>query len=242
MARSVVLAGTGRCPLCLLPPRWCICGTLQPVVNPLQVGVLFHRREQWRPTSTGKLIERIFSNARTHVFQRDRPWIREEIVASDRELWILHPRGEPLSGGAETAADPARIQVLLLDGSWGEAGQMLRQVEKWGRPIRLPLPATSRYWLREQQGEGQLSTVEALLGLLAAIRQPDAEALLRLHFELHVYASLRARGQKAKAALYLENSPLLHSIPHVLDQLHQRRPNPSTPRTDSPLSCQLPEA
>lgn len=225
MARSVVYAGTDRCGHCLLPPRWCVCEGIPTVINPLRVDILLHRREQWRPTSTGKLIERVFTGARSHVFRPDAIPEQAAVVLPGRELWILHPRGEPLENVTAPMPDPSRIQVLLLDGSWNEAGQMLRVVEKWGRPVRLSLAGTSRYWLREQQGEGQFSTVEALLHLLGALGQTEAEAQLRLHFELHVYASLRTRGHKGLAMEYLAKSPIRDSLPGLLERLHARRPN-----------------
>lgn len=243
MARSVVLAGTDRCPGCQIPPRWCICNALDPVVSPLRIDVLLHRREQWRPTSTGKLIGRALAGSRAHVFDRNRPLESSEVIDPTREFWILHPRGEPLPSDPLLRPDPKRIQVLLLDGSWNEAGQMLREFEAWGRPVGLPLAGSSRYWLREQQGEGHLSTVEALIGLFTALDLPDDAQRLQLHFELHVYASLRARGRLAEAARYLNTSPVRDALPHFLELLHERRPNPSLPRnpprsvppTDPPL-------
>jgi DTW domain-containing protein YfiP len=194
----------------------------------MPVEVLLHPREQYRPTSTGKLIERVVSGARAHSFLRTAVPDPSLIVRPDRELWILHPRGEPLAGLGEAARDPARVQVLLLDGSWGEAAGMLRCVESWGRPVSLPLTGESRYWLREQAGPGQLSTVEALLGWLAAWGLQEAEAQLRLHFELHVYVTLRARGRKAQAAEYLAGSPLRTAVPELLARLMERRPNELT--------------
>ena len=221
MARSVVLAGTVRCERCQLPPRWCVCAGLGPVESALQVEVLMHHREQWRPSSTGKLIERIVSGARTHVYRREAPPARAAVVRPGRELWVLHPLGEPLA--AEGLPSAEQVQVLLLDGSWGEAAEMMRAVEPWGRRVRLPMEGKSRYWLREQQEEGKFSTVEALLFLLAALGQKDAEAQLRLHFELHVYASLLARGRKWPAAEYLDTSPIKTALPEFLGRLVERR-------------------
>ena len=68
MARSVVLAGAARCDGCRLPPRWCVCHALPPAVTGIQVDVLMHRREQWKPSSTGKLIERTVAGARCHIY------------------------------------------------------------------------------------------------------------------------------------------------------------------------------
>lgn len=228
MSRSVVYAGTDRCGRCLLPPRWCVCRGLTEVSCPMAVDVLMHQREQWRPTSTGKLVGRVVAGSKTHVFLKDRSLDPAELLRSDRKLWVLHPKGELLEAGSELSHEVAKGQVLLLDGSWGEAGVMYRAVEGWGRPVSIRLEGRSRYWLREQQGEGQHSTVEALLGLFGVLGMGGAEVQLRLNFELHVYASLRARGHKVLAAEFLESSPIATAMPGILEALHERRPNESS--------------
>ena len=213
--RSVVLQGTDRCPRCQLPFRWCVCAGLRTIDLPLGVDVLMHHMESYRPSSTGHLIERTVAGARVHLFRQERPLERAAIVRPDRELWILHPQGERLPA----AADPAQLQVLLLDGTWVQATEMAHRVAPWGRRVRLPMTGESRYWLRTQAGVGKFSTVEALLFLLAQLGLADAEAALRAQFELHVWASLRARGAKERANEYLRNSPVPADFPELLARL-----------------------
>ncbi len=220
MARSVVLQGAPRCVRCQLPPRWCVCAGLRVVDCPLQVDVLMHHREAHRPSSTGHLIRRVLPQAGQWVYRRERPLSRADVVKPGRELWILHPLGEPLPA----TAPPENLQVLLIDGSWRQAQDMLRVVEPWGRRVRLPMTGASRYWLRAQQGAGQFSTVEALLFLLAALGLQEAHTQLRLQFELHVYAGLRARGRKSAAADFLVSSPVREAFPELLAQLAEKRP------------------
>jgi DTW domain-containing protein YfiP len=220
MARSVVLNQTPRCAQCQLPPRWCVCAGLRPVDCPLKVDVLMHHLEAWRPSSTGHLIRRVLPTAGLHVYRRERPLEPATIMQPGKTLWILHPLGEPLP----TDETPANLQVLLLDGTWRQAGEMLRATERWGRPVRLPMVGESRYWLRAQAGVGQFCTAEALLFLLAGLGLHDAHAALRLQFELHVYAGLCARGQKIAAANYLLASPLRAAMPEFVAQLTARRP------------------
>lgn len=190
--------------------------------SPLQVDVLIHKREYWRPTSTGRLINRVVTGSRGHVFWQEKPPARESVVRPGRELWILHPRGEELPAGAA----PANLQLLLLDGSWSEAGSMLSVVGSWGRRVSLPMTGPSRYWLRNAPGEGRYATVEALLFFFSAQGLAEAEARLRLQFELHVYAGLRTRGAKALADEFLATSPLRTAMPGLLARLGERRPNP----------------
>lgn len=178
-----------------------------------------HHREFWRPTSTGRLINRVIPASRQHLFRRESPPIRETVVLPGHTLWILHPRGEPLP----VDATPAGVQLLLLDGSWREAARMTQTVSAWGRLYRLPPAGDSRYGLREQSHEGKYSTVESLQFVLAALGLAEAAAQLRLQFELHVYAGLRARGAKAAAAKYLADSPIRAAFPALLLQLDERR-------------------
>jgi DTW domain-containing protein YfiP len=113
----------------------------------------------------------------------------------------------------------------MLDGTWKQAHEMLRTVESLGRCVRLAddsLAEPSRYWLRDQPGPSQLSTAEALTAVFGSIGDGDAARLLRLHFELHVYATLLSRGKREMAERYLGDSPLRSEAPDVLDHLHAR--------------------
>jgi len=184
------------------------------------VDVLIHHREFNRPTSTGRLINRVIPASRHHIFRRETRPLRESIVSSDRALWILHPRGEPLPD-RET---PSGLQVLLLNGSWREAARMSLTVAPWGRLVRLPESGPGRYQLRTQVHEGKYSTIESLLILLATLGLTKEEVQLRLQFELHVYAGLRTRGAKVKAAEFLATSPIREAFPELLERMHQRRP------------------
>ena len=231
MGRSVVLAGAARCPRCSLPPRWCVCDAIGPVETRLAVHVLIHRHEHNKPSSTGKLLTRVVRGAVCHTYQRvsrsiPASGVATEAIDPDRELWILHPSGDPLPGtpAAESPPRGEHIQILLLDGTWREAGDMLRSVERLGRCVRLPEAAAepSRYWLRDQREPTHVSTAEALVHVLQAVGEPDAARRLRLHFELHVYATLLARGKREMAERYLGHSPLLTESRDVLDRLHAR--------------------
>lgn len=231
MARSVVLQGTRRCGRCELPPRWCVCAAQREVPCALKVDVLQHALEAHRPSSTGNLIPRVVGGARVHLYRRERGVDRAEIARPDvDELWILHPNGEPPPADAPA---PGRLQVLLLDASWAQAGGMLAQVQDWGRRVSLPMTGPSRYALRAQNGEGRFSTFEALLFLLEALGMRGEAAEMRAQFELHVYAGLLSRGRKVEAAAYLAGSPAREAFPDVIAEMARRRPVEIPPGVDN---------
>ena len=220
MPRSVVYKPGPRCPGCRMPPRWCICEGLHPLDCALGVDVLMHFCEANRPSSTGHLINRLLPATRVHLAGGGRRPERAEIVRPGKTLWILHPQGDP----PPTDAVPENLQVLLIDGSWKQASDLMRQVVTWGRTICLPMTGVSRYRLRAQQGEGQFSTIEALLFLMATLGLQREEAQLRLQFELHVYAGLLARGRPPDARAYLVDSPVRTAFPELVDRLDPWRP------------------
>jgi len=230
MGRSVVLAGATRCPRCSLPPRWCVCDAIPPVHTHLRVHVLIHRGEQHRPSSTGMLVARVVAGAACHVYQRETHFFPASGFPTDareahQELWILHPSGDPLTAHTTAASESPGPQIVLLDGTWRQAGEMLRSVEGLGRCVSLPEAAVApgRFWLRDQPAPTHLSTAEALLGVFRAVGDDAAERRLRLHFELHVYATLLSRGRRELAERYLGLSPLRAELPEFLDRLHARR-------------------
>lgn len=218
--RSVVRGMTERCPRCRLTTRWCVCAAHRAVRCPLAVDVVMHHREFFRPTSTGHLIKRVLPESRQHVWRRERGLPVDDVRVPGRELWLVHPQGDLAPPGVA----PEGVQVVLLDGAWGETSAMLQEMMPWGRRVRLPMTGESRYWLRAQQDGGRFSTVEALLFLLGSFDLTAAREALRLQFELHVYASLRARGRKETAEEFLRESPVRTEFPELLAQLNVRRP------------------
>lgn len=205
---------------------------------PLDVDVVQHNLETHRPTSTGNLIPRVVTGARVHVYRRERLLARESIARPGAELWLLHPHGELLPDAP--AGGRGRLQIVLLDASWAQAGGMLAAMEGWGRRVRLPMAGASRYRLRAQNGEGRFSTFEALLFLLEALGHSEPVARLRLQFEAHVYAGLCARGRKAEAAAYLAESPIADAFPELAATFARRRPNEDSLR--NPPAGSAPQA
>lgn len=229
--RSVVFRPSPRCGRCQLPERWCVCPAHEDIRTPLRVDLLVTLREQFRPSSTGNLIARVLPESRLHVWHRHALPRPADVIAADRDVWILHPNGQSVPAGA----DPAKVQAILVDGSWNEASAIARAVAPWGRPVSLPMTGESRYWLRAQQDGGRFSTVEALLFLLKAFGLDDAHEALRMQFELHVYAGLRSRGRLERAAEFLASSVLPARCPELLAALHTRRPR-VTPNATPPVT------
>lgn len=101
---------------------------------------------------------------------------------------------------------------------------MAQEIGAWGRLVALPMSGESRFWLRTQADGGRFSTAETLMFLFNLFDLDEAHTQLLKQFELHVYASLRARGSKEAATKFLEASPIRAEFPELLAQLEVRRP------------------
>lgn len=222
--RSVVLNATARCVRCSLTPRWCICAAHADIHVPLALTLLTHKRELYRPSSTGNLIARLFPDAQRHVWYPEHPFEPSQVIDPGREVWVLHPNGLP----PPCDVAPDTVQAVLLDGSWSESAGIARSVTSWGRLVQLPLGGESRFWLRAKQDGGRYSTAEALLFLLDFFGLAAQREALRAQLELHVYANLRARGNTPLAAEFLQESVLAAAMPDVLAQMQMRRPHPAS--------------
>lgn len=222
--RSVVLNATARCPRCNLTPRWCICAAHTDIHTPFVLALLTHKRELYRPSSTGNLIARLFPAARRHVWYPEKTLEAAQVVDPQREVWVLHPNGLPAP--RDTAA--GNVQLVLLDGSWSESAGIARSVTSWGRLVQLPLSGASRFWLRSKHDGERYSTAEALLFLLDHFGLAAERDALHAQFELHVYANLRARGNTQLAAEFLRESVLADAMPEFMAQLLTPRPHPAS--------------
>ena len=187
---------------------------------PLAVDVMMHRRERFRPSSSGLVVSRVVDDSRLWVWDREGQWKADALRRPGREVWVLHPHGEPMP----SAPSPESVQVVLVDGVWSEAAVIAREALGWGRVVSLPMAGESRYWLRAQQEGGRFSTAEATIHLLRFFGFDAAGEALRRQFELHVYANLRARGLKERAEEFLRGSPAADAFPDLLSRLNERRP------------------
>ena len=215
MGRSVVTKASPRCPGCAQIPRWCICSSLEIPSTNLNLAVLIHHAEFYKPTSTGRLIHRLFPTSDLILYKHDIPLSRERVTQGGMETLILHPFGDSI----ESLSNLPEKKILLLDGNWRQAAAMLQGTASFGRKISLPMCGPSRYWLREKQEGTRYSTIEALIFLLRFTGQEEVADRCQIAFELHVYAGLLARGKKDLARAYLTNMPKNELINEVVKRL-----------------------
>ena len=172
-----------RCAQCERPQSTCICRWITPTANLVEVLLLQHPLEEHNATGSARLLQlsllrsrmvtaESFADAALQALLFD-PFERDVASSNGGTQAILlypsTPEDEALSPSlrptltAAMLADPTRIRLLVIDGTWRKSRKMLHLSPLLQRLPRLSLndvPA-SRYPIRKAHRSDQLSTLEA---------------------------------------------------------------------------------
>ena len=193
------------CPHCAKPAALCVCDSVTPVENRVELVVLQHPQEKDRTLGSARLAVHALTRA---TFKVGLSWpslsrmlgreadparwavlylgsANAEKLAPGKAVVILNRKGEPV--GDQRGALRDLEGVILLDGTWSQA-KALWWRNPWMlkcRRIILGPPRPSRYGsLRKEPRRDGLSTIEAAGFLLARLENaPEIETALTQTFE-----------------------------------------------------------
>jgi DTW domain-containing protein len=154
-----------------------MCAALPVIANQTEVLILQHRREQFHPFNTARLLRRSLTNSTYLVDQKER--IAESLSLKPGAA-LLYPGTE-----AELLATPCTAhrpsQLVVVDGTWHQAKTFVRDI-----PLLRDLPRyklapsePSKYRIRLEPNEQALSTVEATVAALRVL-EPQTEGFDQL--------------------------------------------------------------
>ncbi len=185
-----------RCDVCLLAKDYCICEHTQAhsldTQYPLEIWLLMHKEESYKPTNTGRLIEHCLpQHSRRFYWHRTLPDPEFLALLKDEKYQphIIYPGDrEGISHRVvkEVQRQEGKIPVfIILDGSWRQAGRMFRLSKYLQHLPVLPLDTQrhSEYKLRKAPDEFHLCTCEVAMELLASHQQPHASQALGDYFK-----------------------------------------------------------
>ena len=195
-----------ECPRCGKPLPLCICDSVTPIRNRIEVLILQHPQEQDRALGTARLTALHFKNA---VLKIGLSWPSLSKALGrpvhDPSRWAVLYLGSAKVADLETDRDIVAINrkgeiednqrailkdiegIVLLDGTWSQAKALWWRnawMLKCQRVILGPA-RPSRYGpLRREPRRDGLSTIEAAAMLLASVeKRPDIAATLHSSFE-----------------------------------------------------------
>lgn len=185
-----------RCDGCMMSQLFCICDEKQVSKldpnYPIEIWLLMHKEESYKPSNTGRLIEDVLPNStRRFYWHRTEPDPQFIELLSDARYQphIIFPGDR---GGYEDRLVDQVHQVdgkvpvfIILDGSWRQAGRMFRLSKYLQHLPVLPLSTQrqSQYRLRKAPDEYHLCTVEVGIELLNQYCQSKAADTLLEYFE-----------------------------------------------------------
>ncbi|OLQ93682.1 DTW domain-containing protein [Vibrio ponticus] len=154
------------CPSCGLHHQ-CVCHLVPHFEAPVHIALLMHENELKRDTNTGKWLLQAIPSSSQHVWQRRSPCPELiKLIKNDRyQVYLVYPTDNSVSLNTvkQEADNTGKIPLLIiLDGTWQEAGKMLRKSE-WLSDlpcVHLEPSEQSDYQLRRNQQQGHLCTLE----------------------------------------------------------------------------------
>lgn len=204
-----------RCEQCRLPTEACLCDFFPKLRTHIHFDLIVHAEEFDKPTSTGHLLtsllpatkEKIWSRPSTgEVFWKDPdvsvallfPSPQSMLWKSSNELNSEHKDSKLKTEFCDLNVEDNQVQLhsfkrlILLDGTWKQCRRMVN-----GCPNLKALPAiriepsyTSRFRLRKQNSENNLSTIEVAIEILRLAGEYDNARSLWASFMLFQEAYL----------------------------------------------------
>ena len=197
-----------RCALCLRPASACICAAARCAHSAVQVLILMHPLEQHHAKGTARLAHLCLPHSRMLVGETfapellTQPWSDADQAAPRRALLLYpatphepsHPLPQPPELPAAWLAEPARLRLVVLDGTWRHSRQLLRAHPALQALPRLALHGAppSRYAIRKAHAPQQRSTLEAIEGALRQLDPANAGAADALGEAMHALMTLQA--------------------------------------------------
>jgi DTW domain-containing protein YfiP len=154
------------CAGCARPPVVCVCAHVTPLRTRTRVLILQHPRERHVPINTVRLARLSLPDAilrRAVDFESDQVVV-DALSGADGgpPPYLLFPG--PNAVDLAVARPPGPITLVVLDGTWWQAGKLLRRNPRLAAlpQLRLAPSAPSRYRIRREPHDHCVATIEAI--------------------------------------------------------------------------------
>jgi DTW domain-containing protein len=175
-------ATSSFCVTCRLRLAVCICGSAPRLDLATRVVMVIHAVEWRRPTNTGHLTRLALANTEIRLQGLHyRPVSSHGIDPASPSTLVLYPgRGADPLTPERLAGLPRPLTLLVPDGNWMQAKNMMRRVPMLGRAraVCLATPRPDLPWLRRNVLCDRRSTFEAVAQALGLVEGRETEQRL----------------------------------------------------------------
>jgi len=157
-----------RCYCCFRPLKLCYCQTLPQIANKTAVLILQHLGERDHPFNTARIVDRSLNHCQLIAGYPNT--LQAQPLPLQPGAGILFPKpGARLL--TELQEDELPSQLVLIDGTWGQAKSLYRDVAQLhDLPCYSLAPEKpGEYRIRREPDDQSLSTVEAIAASLEII-------------------------------------------------------------------------
>jgi len=237
------------CGRCRRPASVCFCADVKPIATKTRVLILQHPRERDVPIGTARLARLALPNA---ILRTDVDFSQDRVVCdclAQGNAYLLFPGPGALD--VETADLPTPITLVVLDGTWWQAGKLLKSNPELAALPRLRLTPTapSVYGqIRREPADHCVATVEAIAHVLAHLEKDPGRftdflrPLARMvESQLHFASSLNTNRHRRDKPLRPRRDPVpkplrqrladlvcVHGETNAWPHLHPDRAPPET--------------
>lgn len=192
--------GDARCPRCRVHASLCLCALIPRIATRTRLVLVIHRREERKPTNTGRLAIECLSNSQVLVRgHQSSPSAPFNWDGSTQPLYLYpHPDAIPI---ARFAASERPITLIVPDGTWRQAAKVRTRVAGLSDVpcVSIEPDAPTMYRLRQETRAEGLATIEAIARALGVLEGAHLRSALETVFRAMVERTLWSRGQLTSA-------------------------------------------
>lgn len=179
----------------------CVCHLSPRLDLKTRVEVVIHYADIRKMSNSGRLAELALKNSAVHV-----RGIKDKLIEAAAEKTyktdlVLFPGHGSVELNEKFLAEVSRpIRLLIPDGNWNQASNMVKREPLMKKAIKSHLPAgtEAKYRIRSQEDPFRLCTFEAVIRALGVIEGSSVEKKLDEFFRVWIYRSLYIKGRIAK--------------------------------------------
>lgn len=160
-----------KCYGCFRPLQYCHCSIIPRLRNQTEILILQHRRERFHPFNTARMASAALENSQ---LLSDRvAKLAKHPFNFDNHTGLLYP-GKNAIPITELAAKDRPKKMVVIDGTWHHAKQIMRDVPQLAglKTYRINPTSPGNYRIRKEPTLDSLSTLEAII---AALRELEPE-------------------------------------------------------------------
>lgn len=177
--------------------EYCICGEIHPIDTRTRLALIWHRVEELKNTNTGRIAVSILRNSETYIRGiQGAPADLSPLLVPNRRLLLLFPSPNARVLTPDLLAESSLpVTLAVPDGTWGQARRSVKReaVLVNAEKVIPPPGPPSRYRLRHEAHEGNLSTIEAIARAFGVLESPAVQQELERVFDIMVERTLDTR-------------------------------------------------